>query len=128
VSDALTASPAQGASGQPAPGRAQFQDLSLVKLIDKASPLLRAFGATGRGIPSATVVVLRPRERGARFRWDLENLFVTSVALESGPGNLRETVSLTFGKVKWTYTPHDASGAPGTPVTGCFDISQQREC
>ena len=63
-------------------GKANFQDLSVMKLIDKASPLLAKACATGQHIQTVILNVNRPGgPKGAPYmQYKLDDVFVTSVS------------------------------------------------
>lgn len=103
-------------------GKASFKDLSITKLIDKASPMLARACATGRHIPEVTLNVNRPGgPKGAAYmQYKLTQVFVTSVS-HAGSGNDRpiESVSFAYDQLKQTYTTAD-----GSETSFEFDLSE----
>ena len=59
------------------------------------------------------------------FKIKLQQVFITSVST-GGHGHddrLTEQVSLNFSKVKVDYTPQNAKGGAGTPITFSWNIA-----
>ena len=96
-------------------GKASFQDLSITKLVDKASPMLAKACATGQHIQTVILNVNRPNgPKGAPFmQYKLDDVFVTSVSQggSGGSGDTKptENVSFAYGSIKQTYTTADGS-------------------
>jgi type VI secretion system secreted protein Hcp len=91
-------------------GAAKLHELSVTKLIDKASPNLMLACATGRHIPLVTVVLDRPdAPEGTPFmQYRLGGVRVTGVShSRSGSGRPLETVSFQYAAIDQTYTSAD---------------------
>ncbi len=91
-----------GAAG----GRADFQDFSIVKTLDKSSPKLYLACAKGENLKEIIVELCRAggnKEKYMEFK--LSNVYISSVSLGGGGGG-EPTESLTFncGKIEATYT------------------------
>jgi len=106
---------------------ASFQDLSLTKYVDKASPALMQKCANGGHLTTATLIV---RKAGASpveyIKIKLEEVLVSGVATggSGGEDRLTENVSLNFGKVSLTYRPV-SNPAPPTGPQFTWDIPSQ---
>lgn len=105
-----------GGSGS---GKASFQDLSVTKWTDKASPVLVNFASTGKHVKSGKLIV---RKAGGEtpleyFTIELKDIIVTNVSLggAGGEDRLTENVTLNFGEFKIVYTiqSEDGSGKAG---------------
>jgi type VI secretion system secreted protein Hcp len=98
---------------------ADLRDLSITKLIDKASPNLMLACATGRHIQRVTLVLNRPgAPAGTPFmRYLLTDVLVTSDS-HSGSGSDRpvEHVSFSYARIDQLYTTAD-----GEQVETSFD-------
>jgi len=105
-------------------GKASFSDLSLTKLLDKASPLLYSYAAQGRHIPTA---VLTLRRSGANpfefYRITLTDVLISSVQTSGGGDVPSESLSLNFTKIEWRYTPQKADGSADTPVVTTWNLA-----
>jgi len=94
-------------------GKANVQDLTFTKLVDKSTPNLVRFACNGKHLGTAVLTVRKaagdsPLEY---VKITLTNVIVTSVNL-GGTGGvlLSETVSLNFAQVKLEYTPQKTKG------------------
>jgi len=106
-------------------GKANFQDLSLTKYIDKATPLLMLRCATGEHIPEATLVVRKAgTEQQEYFNIKIEKLMVTSVSTggSGGEDRLTENVTLNFAKVHVGYFPQKDDGSLDAEKEFNYDI------
>ena len=100
-----------GAGG--ATGREFKGHVTLIKRIDKSSPLLFKRCSDGTVLALATVELARPG--GATYlKYELKEVFVSSIAHGDvdGDGLPDETITLSFTGAKLTYTQFDASGKP----------------
>ncbi len=87
-------------------GKANFQDISFTKYIDKSSPKLMLACASGQQIPKATLVVRKPTVPPLEYvQIELENVIITSCSAggSGGEDRLTENVTLNFTKVSQTY-------------------------
>ncbi len=88
--------------------------VTLIKRIDKATPLLFKRCVDGTPIPLATVYLTR--EDGQTYlKYELKNVMVSSIVHGGdvdGDGLPDETLELTFTGVKLTYTQYDVAGKP----------------
>jgi type VI secretion system secreted protein Hcp len=113
-----------GAGGGGGAGRANFQDLSIVHRIDKATPLLLKACATGQHLKEATITHRKAGKGQQEFLVvKLNDVLITSVQHggdTSGPAS--ETVSLTFDKVDFEYRPQRPDGTVDAGIHFKFDI------
>lgn len=99
-------------------GVASFQDLSLTKYVDKASPALMLKCATGGHLTEATLIVRKAGTTPVEYlKVKLEDILVSSVSTggSGGENRLTEHVSLNFAKVSLTYTPVNNPVPPTSP-------------
>lgn len=120
-----TASSAGGGSAE----RADFDDFSFVKQLDKASPKLAMACADGTHINSIIVEVCRAGTEKVKFmEYKLSNCIISSAKTTGGGGDFPgESVSINFGKIEWAYTvqKRQGGGASGN-VAGGWDL--QKNC
>jgi len=106
-------------------GKANFQDLSVTKYVDKASADLLYCTASGKHIPKAKLTVRKAGENPLEYlTFELENILVSSVSTggSGGEDRLTENVSLNFAKIKMEYWTQGAKGAKGENGNFSWDI------
>jgi len=112
-------------------GKANFNDLSLTKPVDMATPILMKSVAQGVHFPKAKLVL---RKAGGAKPLDyliieFEELMVTSLST-GGTGDedrLIESITLNFAKFKLNYTEQTEDGGAGKSSPFAFSIAQQEE-
>lgn len=119
-----------GLGGGGGAGKANFQDISITKHVDKASPSLFLNCATGKHMKDA---LLTCRKAGGTqleyLKIKLSDLLVTSVSGGASGGEDRQTenISLNFSKIEIEYHEQDAKGADvGTAKAG-YDVKQNQK-
>lgn len=104
-------------------GKASFSGLEFKHEIDRASPNLFIYSATGKHIPKAELIM---RKAGGTplefFRITMDDVLITKVNPSADSGYAIETVTLTFAKVKQEYVVQNAQGGSMGAVTAAFDI------
>ena len=120
----MSASTAGGATT----GRSTHGDFSIVKELDKASPLLNQQCSSGMHIPTITMVLVRSSgsdDRVPYMEYKLTRCIISSVSVGGGGGDAMPSESVTFnyGKIDWTYTQqkHD-DGSGGGKTTGSWNL------
>ena len=117
--------PAGGGGGGGA-GRAKIENISINKSVDLASPLLLSFGAQGQRIKEGTLTTRRPGKAGSEFLLlKMTNVVVTSVnvAAVQDQNVPTENVTLSFGKLEFTYRSTKPSGGAGAEQTFKWDVA-----
>lgn len=109
-------------------GKANVQDLSFTKYIDKASPRLQLACLTGEHIGEAVLVLRKAGGTPVEYvKITMTGVLVTSVSTggSGGEDRLTENVTLQFSKVKFEYQEQDDKGAKkGGPIPYTYDIAQ----
>lgn len=111
-------------------GRANFQDISLTKWIDKASPILWQHSTTGKHIASGQLVCRKAG--GTQMEYiiiDIKDILITSVSIggSGGEDRLTENVSLNFGWFGYKYVEQTPKGGEGAKPEYKYDIAAQEE-
>src|SRR5689334_10500972 len=101
-------------------------DLSVTSKIGIHPPRILLAAAMGTPFTDATLFMGRAgggKSAMPRLEWDMSNVLVTSYQI-NGSGNdvPEERFSLSFTKLKVTYTPTLPNGKVGTPVSAEFDF------
>jgi type VI secretion system secreted protein Hcp len=114
----------QGAGG--GAGKANFQDISITKYIDLASPNLMLFCANGKHITKGTLTVRKAGENPLEYlKISLDSILVSSYSTggSGGEDRLTENVSLNFAGVKVEYAAQDAKGGKAGSNDFGWDIA-----
>lgn len=121
----------EGTACSTARQRPTISGISIAKNLDRASPKLMQAAATGTHIATATLTARRAGgPAGQEFLViTLQQVVVSGYALDAGAGTFpQDTFTLAFATIKVEYTPQNADGTAGTPVTFCFDTRADRAC
>jgi len=119
-------------AGSLSAGRAQFQDLSIVKLLDKASPKLALACATGEHLKSAVLSLHRAGgEKELYMEYKLTDVLITSVrpgGSSEGETIPMEEVSMNYGKIELKYVPTKVEGGRGSgSVVAGWDLKLNKK-
>jgi type VI secretion system secreted protein Hcp len=110
-------------SGGLSAGRVAIADLSLMKLLDSATPKLFELVTRGAHTPKAVLIVRKEGDRPFDYlRITLEDVLVSSLQLSAATDRPSESVSLSFGKVTVEYRPQLPTGAAGSWVPASWDL------
>lgn len=106
-------------------GKANFQDISFTKWVDKSTPKLMEACASGATIPAATLVLRKAGGEPLEYLIiRMEKVLVTSVSTggSGGEDRLTENVTLNFAQIMVKYTEQRADGGIGDIVEFGWDI------
>ncbi len=108
-------------------GKADFQDLSFTKEIDKSSPILMLHCATGKHIKEGTLVLRKAGGKELEYlKVKMEDIIVSNVTTAGSDDGSRlptESISLNFAKITIDYQQQGKDGgAQGGPVNFNYDI------
>lgn len=123
-----TATYGAGASGQEAKaGRANFSDLSIMKVLDKTSPALADACARGMIIPSVYILYDKPigasgATQASYYRLYLKDALITSVQVSGSSENPSESVTFAYQAVEYAYNPEDDKGNLAGWVPKGYDL------
>ena len=111
-------------------GKANFQDLSLTKYVDKSSTDLMKFLSKGTHIETASLVVRKAGDGQMEYIvLDMADIIISSVSTggSGGEDRLTENVTLNFGAFNYVYVPQTETGSPDTATEWKWDIAQNTE-
>lgn len=121
-----TASSAGGATAE----RVNHSTFNFAHLLDKASPKLYEACCTGKHIKEVTLELCRSGGDKVKYmEIRLEQVLISSVAPSGSSGSdfPSESVRLSYGKIKWTYTQQKrADGAGGGNVSAGWDLTANK--
>jgi type VI secretion system secreted protein Hcp len=115
-----------GVTGGGGGGKGTLSSLNIMKKADGSSPKFFQKCMEGEHIKKAALTLNKAGGKAAVdfVKYELETVYIDSVQYSgSGGGDDTpiESVSLSFGKVTYTYTPQKADGTKGSPVVGQWD-------
>ena len=114
-----------GASGKEAKaGRADFSNLSIMKVLDATTPLLCDHCASGNILDKVYIVYDKPVGdlQADYFRIYLTDALITSVQLSGSNENPTEAVSFAFQKVEIAYKAENDDGSLAAAVPKGYDL------
>jgi type VI secretion system secreted protein Hcp len=123
--------PAGAGSGSGgAAGKPTFQDISLQKQVDKASPNLAKACVTGRHFPEAELAAQRGAGRKLPDLIVIKLSDVTITGFQEGvedPGSFpSDSFSIRFTKIDYAYTLQKADGSADSPVRWTWDLKANK--
>lgn len=107
-------------------GKANFQDVSITKYVDKSSHALLKAVAVGQHIPSALLTVRKAGEKPLEYiKLTMKNCLISSVSTggSGGEDRLTENISINFGNFQYEYTPQKPDGSGDSVLPFAFDIA-----
>jgi type VI secretion system secreted protein Hcp len=114
----------QGSSGGEArSGRANVSDVTIMKVLDKTSPLLFDDCVTGNYLEKVDIIYDKPMGDSQEdyFKIHMEDALITSIQLSGSSENPVESISFAFSKVKVSYNPEEDGSLKGFIDKG-FDV------
>ena len=112
-----------GGSGS---GKANVQDLSFTKYIDKSTPDLVLAACNGKHHNTATLVVRKAGEKPLEYlKITMTGVIITSVSTggSGGEDRLTENVTLNFAAVKIDYVEQKKDGSAGDKPSMNWNVS-----
>ncbi len=109
-------------------GKANVQDLSFTKYVDKSSPKLQLLCLNGKNTTGdAVLTVQKAGENVVQYiKITMSDFIISSISTggSGGEDRLTENVTLNFATVKFEYTPQKADGTADTVVPYTWKIAQ----
>ncbi len=108
-------------------GKVSVGDISISRLVDKASPELLKRVCTGNPVSSATLFVRKAGGNALEYyKIELTDVLISSYNLgahHAGTTEVEEHITLNFAKFHTTYTPQNKDGSKGGAVEVTYDIA-----
>jgi type VI secretion system secreted protein Hcp len=114
-----------GASGKEAKaGRADFSNLTIMKVLDKTTPLLADHSASGDILDHVYILYDKPvgDKQQAYFRIWIKDALITSVQLSGSNENPTESVSFAFQGVEYAYAPEKDDGSLDAAIRKGYNL------
>ncbi len=117
-----------GHGGGGGAGKANFNDLSIMHAVDKASPVLMSKCATGEHIKEATLVSRKAGKGQQEYLIvKMNDILITSVQPSGSSEHPMESVSMQFAKIDLEYKPQKDDGTLDAGVHFKYDIKANKE-
>ena len=109
-------------------GKANFNDLSFMHSVDKASPVLMKACAMGDHFKDATLVSRKAGKGQQEYLIvKLKEVFVSSVQPSGSSEHPMESVSLVFGHIDLEYKPQKDDGSLDAGVHFIYDLLKNKD-
>ena len=115
------------AGGGGGAGKANFQDISVTKWVDKSTMTLMEHVAKGKHIASGKLVVRKAGEKPLDYiTIELKKIMITSISTggSGGEDKLTENVTLNFAEFSASYVPQKEDGSGDPAVEFAFNIAE----
>jgi type VI secretion system secreted protein Hcp len=115
-----------GASGKEAKaGRADFANLTIMKVLDATTPLLADHCASGDILKDVYILYDKPVGDAQQdyFRLYLKDALITGVHLSGSNENPSESVSFAYQGIEYGYKPEKDDGSLDAAIRKGFDLT-----
>lgn len=99
-------------------------EVTLTKMMDSSSPKFFTESCTGAAGKKVVIHLVTTGSPGNTYaEYTLTDALVSSYSMSSGGDRPSESISLSFTKLEFKFTPYDAKNKAGTPISVSYDIS-----
>ena len=109
--------------GESRSGRANLSDVSIMKVVDKVSPLLFDDCVTGNYLKKVDIIYDKPMGDAQEeyYKIHMEDALITSIQHSGSQENPMESVTFAYSKIKISYNPEQDGSLKGFIDKG-FDV------
>jgi len=114
---------AGSSGGEARAGCASISDVSIMKVVDKVTPLLFDDCVTGNYLKKVDIIYDKPMGDNQEdyFKIHMEDALITSIQLSGSSENPMESISFSCSKIKVSYNPEEGGSLKGFIDKG-FDV------
>jgi len=126
---AVTQSSSANTGGGGGVGKAHFSELAFTHYIDKATPNLLKYCASGKHIPSVELSCCKVGDGQQEYmKITLNDVLITHVRPTGDTSSPRvmEEVGISYSKIKVEVKEQNSNGSLGAAVTGAWDVKQNK--
>jgi type VI secretion system secreted protein Hcp len=99
-------------------------EITITKLMDSSSPKFFVESCTGAAGKKVEIHLVTTGSPGNTFAaYTLTNALVSSYSMSSGGDRPSESISISFTKVEYKFTPYDDKNKAGTPIAVSYDLT-----
>src|ERR1700688_2556296 len=110
----------RGAAGGFGAGKAELEEFTITKVVDKSSAKIFQHAATGKHFANALISCRKAGEKPLEFlKYEFDTVFITSVQIsgdEKADESVTEEIKFRYGAVTVTYQPQNKDGTAGAAV------------
>lgn len=112
-------------------GKVSVHDISFLKNVDAASPILMQSVTTGKHLKDATLELCLAGGDGQSLCYlkiTLSDVLVSEYQIGGSVGDLpTDHFSLNFAKIEFEYKPQKQDGSLGEPVKATYDLKKNQK-
>lgn len=126
---AVTQSSSANTGGGGGVGKAHFSELVFTHYIDKSTPNLMKYCASGKHVPSIELSCCKVGDGQQEYmKVTLSDVLITHVRPTGDASSPRvmEEVGISYSKIKVEVKEQNANGSMGAAVTGAWDVKQNK--
>lgn len=99
-------------------------EVTISKMFDSSSPKLFTAACTGNVGKTVKIDLTTTSSGGLVFcTYTLSNALISSYSVSSDGDRPGESISISFTKLEFKFTPYDNQNKAGTPVTVSYDLA-----
>lgn len=99
-------------------------EVTLTKMLDASSPKFFTEACTGAAGKKVVIHLVTTGSPGNTYaEYTLHEALVSSYSMSSGGDRPSESISISFTKMEFKFTPYDGNNKAGTPISVSYDIA-----